>query len=140
MKITIKIPEKSEILKGGIPVSVDSNGKGWSKKQLGDYANKSGVYVHHTRGKILYVGITIKGDYGNFGERFRREFQKKASSNSGLYRLLNSQKTKIKTYLFGLDDINKMIQSSAGELTKSRKALLFEQVLIGLFEPEGNKK
>jgi len=87
----------------------------------------------------LYVGKTTSGQWGTFAERLRREFQEKASSNSSLYQLLLGQQKTIKTFMLDLDDIDMMVDSGSIQLTKERKAIIMEQILIGVFSPEGNK-
>jgi hypothetical protein len=140
LEIKIKIPLKADIVFQGFVVSVSSAaGTTWKKDQLGDYAKESGVYVHHCNGKILYVGKTTNGKWGTFGERLRREFQRKASANSNVFQLLQKQTQPVKTVMFDLNDIDMMVDSGSTQLSKTRKALIFEQVLIGVFDPEGNK-
>lgn len=141
MEIKVKIPIKADIVFQGFPVitSPAISGATWTKGQLGDYAGRSGVYIHHCDGKILYVGKTTTGKFGNFAERLRREFQEKASSNSNLYQLLHSQTKTIKTFLLDLEDLDMMVDSGSIQLSKERKALIMEQILIGVFQPEGNK-
>ncbi len=139
MQLIINIPIKADIVNGGFVVSVADKGETWSKTQLGHYADKSGVYIHHSNGKILYIGKATTGDWGNFGERLRREFQKTSSSNSQLYQLLYGQKNPIKAFLLDLDDIDMMVNPGPMQLSPVRKALIMEQTLIGLYEPEGNK-
>jgi hypothetical protein len=141
MEIKVKIPIKADIVFQGIPIitSPADSGTTWTKEQLGDYANRSGVYIHHCDGKILYVGKTTIGQYGNFAERLRREFQEKASSNSSLFQLLHSQTKTIKTFLLDIEDLDMMVDSGSIQLSKERKALIMEQILIGVFQPEGNK-
>lgn len=139
MEIKVKIPIKGEIVYQGFPVRTSSSGTTWTKDQLGDYANKSGVYIHHCHGKILYVGKTTTGQWGTFSERLRREFQEKASGNSPLHQLLCNQAHTIRTFMLDLDDIDMMVDSGSIQLTKERKALIMEQILIGVFQPEGNK-
>jgi hypothetical protein len=87
----------------------------------------------------LYVGKTTTGAYGNFGDRLRRQFQEKASGNSPLYQLLLAQQNPIKTVMFDLDDIDMMVDSGSVLLPQVRKALIMEQILIGVFEPIGNR-
>jgi excinuclease UvrABC nuclease subunit len=139
MEIKVKIPIKADIVFQGFPVLTSPAGTAWTKDQLGDYADRSGVYIHHSEGKILYVGKTISGQWGTFAERLRREFQEKASSNSSLYQLLLGQQKTIKTFMLDLDDIDMVVDSGSIQLTKERKALIMEQILIGVFSPEGNK-
>jgi len=139
MEIKVKIPIKADIIFQGFPVVTSPAGTTWKKNQLGDYASRSGVYIHHSNGKILYIGKTTSGKWGNFAERFRREFQEKASSNSSLYQLLNAQRKTIKTFMLDLDDLDMMVDSGSIQITKERKALIMEQILIGVFSPEGNK-
>ncbi len=138
MNITISIPLKVQILGSGFELHAAPDGTSWSKSQLGAYADKSGVYVLHATGKILYVGKTTDGDYGNFGERLRRLFQEKASSNSRVHKLLVAQTTPIRAYLIDLEDLDLMIDQGPASLTPVRKALVMEQILIGLYGPEGN--
>lgn len=139
MEIKVKIPIKADIVFQGFPISTSPAGTTWKKGQLGDYANKSGVYIHHCDGKILYVDKTTSGKWGTFSERLRREFQEKASTNSALYQLLLSQTKTIKTIMLDLDDIDMMVDSGSIQLSKERKALIMEQILSGIFLPEGNK-
>jgi len=85
MQVSLQIPTRAQIINSGFVVTVAKAGQRWSKYQLGAYASLSGVYIHHSNGEILYVGkTTAKSDFGNFGERLRREFQESSSSNSGL--------------------------------------------------------
>jgi hypothetical protein len=123
----------------GIELTVANDGDEWSKSQLGVYADKKGVYIHHSDGVILYIGQTTSGKWATFGERLRREFQKKASQNSPLYNLLLSQKKPIRTIFLVLDEIDKLVNCDSNELQPFRKALILEQVLIGMYSPEGNK-
>jgi len=139
MRITIEIPTKANIVNGGFEIKIAEESEEWNKSQLGDYAGKSGVYIHHSNGKILYIGKTTKGDWGNFGERLRRECQLRASRNSGLYQLLKSQNKPVYTYFLDLQDIDMMVDQGPMGLTPERKALIMEQILIGIFEPEGNR-
>ena len=138
MNITISIPTKAQIISGGFEVHVAATGASWSKSQLGDYADKKGVYIHHSRGKLLYIGKSTSGQFGTFGERLRREFQTLAAANSTLHQLLAGQKQKIQTYLIDLEDLDMMIDSGSIALTAERKALIMEQVLIGIYQPPGN--
>jgi len=139
MQLTINIPIKADIINGGFTVSVADEGESWSKSQLGHYADKSGVYIQPCNGKILYIGKATTGNWGNFGERLRGEFQKTASSNSHLFQLLSNQKHQIKVFLLDLEDIDMMVNPGPMQLSAVRKALIMEQTLIGLYEPEGNK-
>jgi hypothetical protein len=63
----------------------------------------------------------------------------KASGNSTLYRLLAGQKPSVRSYLLDILDIDMMVDPGLMQLSPERKALIMEQVLIGLYEPEGNK-
>jgi hypothetical protein len=143
MEIKISIPLKAEILDSQIEIPVSKKrGEPWSRLVLGDFSCKKGVYVHNSNDKILYVGNTTRGTYGTFGERLRREFQYTSSSNSDLHQLLANQKKPIFSSFFDLDNIDiRIIMKDAGSLTPSKeaKALIFEQVLIGIFSPIGNK-
>ena len=139
MQVTLQIPTKAQILSGGFPIHVAKPGESWSKAQLGAYADSSGVYIHHCNGGILYVGKTTGGNYGTFGERFRREFQELSSSNSNLHQLLCSQVGEIRAYCLDLQDLDMMVDQGPMSLSKERKALIMEQVLIGIYEPPGNR-
>jgi hypothetical protein len=141
MQITITVPTKADIVNGGFEVKVARNQRSWKKSQLGNYADKKGVYVHHSAGAILYVGKTTEGVGGTFGERLRREFKENESSrNSHLYKLLSSQRHTIRVYLLDLQDIDMMVAPGPIHLSPERKALLMEQALIGIHQPKGNKK
>ena len=139
MRVTLQIPTKAQILSGGFAVHVAKQGESWSKTQLGAYADLCGVYVHHCNGSILYIGKTTSGSFGTFGERFRREFQELASGNSNLHQLLSSQAGEIRAYCLDLQDLDMMVDQGPMSLTKERKALIMEQVLIGIYEPPGNR-
>jgi hypothetical protein len=139
MEVKLAIPTRAQIVNGGFVVGIAAGGASWSKSQLGAYANLSGVYVHHSGGRILYVGKTTSGEYGTFGERFRRQFQTKAAGDSELHKLLCSQVGEIRSYLLDLEDLDMMVDPGPMQLSKQRKALIMEQVLIGIFEPPGNR-
>lgn len=139
MNITISIPTKAQIVNGGFQVHVAKARASWKKGQLGDYADRKGVYIHHSNGRILYIGKATSGDFGTFGERLRREFQETASANSRLHQLLAAQKHPIRCYLIDLDDVDMMIAPGSMTLSPERKALIMEQVLVGIYQPEGNK-
>lgn len=140
MQIKINIPLKSAIISGGFVVSVCQNGKtSWNIGQIFSYAQKRGVYIHHSGGEILYVGKATDGKIGVFGERLRREFHHTASNSSALFKLLASQTNEIRSYLLDLDDIDMMVDPGSMSLAPIRKALIMEQVLIGLYNPVGNR-
>ncbi|MCF6289033.1 MAG: hypothetical protein L3J53_07360 [Proteobacteria bacterium] len=139
MQLTISIPTKSQIINGGFVINIAKDGESWSKTQLGEYANYSGVYILHSNGLILYIGKTTHGEYGNFGERLRRHSQKKASNNSDLYKNLFVLKKPVRAYLLDLSDIDMMIDQGPIILSQTRKALIMEQALIGIYEPPHNK-
>ena len=139
MQLTISLPTRAHIINGGFLISISIGGSSWSKSQLGDYANKSGVYILHANGRIIYVGKTTEGNYGNFGERLRRNCQEKASSNSPLYQLLCQEKGPVRAYLLDLMDLDMMIDQGPMSLSQARKALIMEQSLIGIYEPPGNR-
>ncbi len=121
-------------------MTVAGDDESWNKGILGSYSHRSGVYVHHAGGSILYVGQTTTGEWGTFGERLRREFQKPSSRNSFLFQLLSAQKAPIRSYLLDVYEIDKIFSPVSLQLSSVRKALILEQVLIGLHEPEGNRK
>jgi hypothetical protein len=139
MRVSINIPLKADIVTGGFEIGVSALGESWTKDQLGAYADSRGVYVLHSNGKILYIGKTTTGSFGTFSQRLRREFQESASQNSDLHQLLASQSHPIKAYLLDLQDLDMMVGSELITLSAERKALIVEQVLIGVYEPEGNK-
>ena len=139
MQIQITIPTAAQIVNGGFEMSVARKNESWKKGQLGDYANRSGVYVHHSKGRILYIGKTTKGYYGTFGERLRREFQYSSSGGKNPYPLLEEQAGPIHTYCLDLDDIDMMVDQGPMSLSPERKTLIMEQALIGVFSPEGNR-
>jgi len=138
MNVSLSVPTKAQVFSGGFPVSIAGLNTPWSKSQLGHYADKSGVYILHSAGEILYVGKTTEGDFGNFGERLRRHFQQSASQNSQTHQLLASQAGEIRAYLLDLEDISMMIDAASMSLSPERKALVMEQVLIGIYQPRGN--
>lgn len=139
MQLTVSIPTRAQIVNGGFVISISTGGATWVKSQLGDYANKSGVYVIHANGRIIYVGKTTEGDYGTFGERLRRHCQEKASRNSPLYQALCAETTPVRAYLLDLQDLDMMIDQGPMNLSQARKALIMEQVLIGIYEPPNNR-
>lgn len=140
MQITINIPTKADIIFGGFKVKVAVGNETWNKNQLGEYADKKGVYIHHSNGKILYIGKTTEGKWGKFGERLRREFKRvHQNENTHLHKLLSEQTKQIYSYLLDLQDIDMMVAPGPILLKPERKALLMEQILIGIYEPEGNK-
>jgi len=138
MNVHIQIPTRAQIVAGGFEIHAAVDGDAWSKSQLQDYAKRRGVYVHHSGGRILYVGKTTEGDFGTFGERLRREFQTKASGDSSLHRLLAGCEWPIRTYCLDLDDLDMMVNAGSMTLSRERKALIMEQVLIGILQPPGN--
>jgi hypothetical protein len=139
MQISITIPLKADIVHSiKFPVAVSSGGVTWRRGQLGDYAGKRGVYIHHSNGKILYVGKATEGRHGIFGERLRREFHDTAAGGSRLHQLLASQTEHIYCYFLDLQDVDAIVNSGSMTLSPERKALILEQVLIGIYNPEGN--
>lgn len=139
MQLKIAIPTRAHIVNGGFEIGIAGPGEAWSKAQLGDYSKKSGVYILHSSGKIIYIGKTTEGDYGNFGERLRRHCQEKASGNSPLYQALLAEDEPVKAYLLDLMDIDMMIDQGPITLSQARKALIMEQALIGIYEPPNNR-
>ena len=138
MQLTIDVPIKADIVSSGFQVAVARQGEVWLMDQLGDYANRRGVYIHHSNGTILYVGKATTGEWGKFGECLSREFQMTAGLNSRIHQLLDSQPHPIGTYLLDLGDIDMMVNPGSMQLSRERKALIMEQVLIGLYDPIGN--
>jgi hypothetical protein len=146
MEIRLRLPSIDEILNKGMPVEIAREGKSWSKKQLGEYANEQGVYVIHHAGSIKYIGRAVKhpgwkGSYGNFGERLRREFHETASRGRHIYPKLAKLDTKeheIKVTLFPLHEIKKIVlDEGLGEGLDDRgRAAILEQALIHVYRPE----
>lgn len=139
MQLTVSVPTRAQIVNGGFVIAIAVGRASWSRSQLGDYADKSGVYILHANGQILYIGKTTVGDFGNFGERLRRHCQEKASGNSSLYQMLCAKVTPVRAYLLDLQDIDMMIDQGPMTLPQTRKALIMEQALIGIYEPPGNR-
>jgi hypothetical protein len=135
MQLSVTVPTRAQIINGGFVVTIAKTGTEWLKAQLGDYANKSGVYILHSAGKILYIGKTTQGKVGNFAERLRSHCQEKASGSSPLFQCLCVQKEAVRASLLDLADIDMMIDQGPMSLSPIRKALIMEQVLIGIYEP-----
>lgn len=140
MRLTIEVPTREDVTATGFVVPVAPRGTSWLSGCLEDHANRSGVYVLHTAGQILYVGKTTEGDHGNFGDRLRRHFHGPSASNSATHRLLAAQAAPIRAHLLDLDAIDVLVTVEDGALTRERKALVLEQVLIGLFAPPANRR
>jgi hypothetical protein len=138
MKIEAEIPTRASIINGGFACKATAKGEKAGKPDLGDYANKKGVYVFHADGKLLYIGKTTDGDFGNFGDRLYRHLSESASVNSRVHKLLRTQTAPIKVYLLDLRDIDMMINPGAIKLDDISKALIMEQILIGVLRPIGN--
>lgn len=142
LNISVAIPLKAHIVHSTqFPLDVVSQGSlnKWSHAELGDFADKRGVYVLYSDGKILYVGKTTEGNF-NFGERLYRHFHQTASANSSLHQLLASQKKRIYGYFLDLQDIDMMVNPGPMVLKPERKALIMEQALIGIYSPVGNNQ
>ena len=142
MDIQITIPSIQDILTKGIPLKVVADNEKWSQDYLGEYAEKSGVYIHHVNDQILYVGQTSKSaKWGNFHVRLRRECQPKAASNSDLYQLLFQHAEEVQTTMYHFDEIKEMFSGTAKEsLSFERMTLILEQFMIAVYNPIGNKK
>jgi hypothetical protein len=139
MQLSVSIPTRAQIVNGGVVLTIARTGTEWLKAQLGDYADKSGVYILHANGRLLYIGKTTHGAFGTFAERLRRHCQEKASGNSRLFQSLCSQTEPVRAYLLDLIDIDMMIDQGPLRLSQERKALIMEQVLIGIYEPPENR-
>jgi len=120
-------------------LTIAETGTEWLKSQLGHYADKSGVYIIHSNGEILYVGKTTTGKFGTFAERLRRQCQEKASGNSPLFQHLCTLTTPVRAYLLDFDDIDMMVDVGPMKLSPARKALIMEQLLIGIYLPPQNR-
>lgn len=137
MRIAIRVPTKAEILQRAQAIPVSPDGESWSKDCLGEFAKRSGVYIHCAGNTILYVGKTTRGNYGTFGERVRRECQRKASGDSRLYRLLLNQRA-VKTAFISSEEVEARVIAKG--LCLEDMALLFERALIAVYKPNGNKE
>lgn len=140
--ISFTTPSKNDILLKGHLMTISPKDTKWEKSYLGEHADERGVYVHHDGLEILYVGQTVKGKWGTFSERLRREFQETSSQNSRLYQFLSKkgQANAVKTVCFSLNDIDGLVSGAPSDLSNQNKALIFEQLLIGIFQPEGNRR
>jgi hypothetical protein len=136
VKITIKVPTRAEILQRTKTIPIARDGESWSKDCLAEFADQSGVYIHCSGNKILYVGKTTRGNYGTFGERLKRECQRKASGDSRLFRLLLIQRA-VQTAFIPSEEIEKRIVTK--KLSREDLALLFERALIAVYKPQGNR-
>lgn len=121
VNVSLSVPIKAQVVNGGFPVAIAGLNASWSKSQLGHYADRSGVYILHSAGAILYVGKTTTGDFGTFGERLRRHFQKSSSQNSQVHQLLGGQTAEIRAYLLDLEDISMMIDAASMSLPPSER-------------------
>lgn len=139
MHLTISIPTRAQIINGGFVVNFAADGESWSKSQLGEYSDRSGVYIFHSHGRIIYIGKTTEGEYGNFGERLSTHCQEKASRNSDLYQTLLAETNPVRAYLLDLMGLDMMIDQGPITLSSTRKALIMEQALIGIYEPPNNR-
>jgi len=139
MQLTANIPTRAQIINGGFTLTIAKAGTTWSKAQLGHYADKKGVYILHSHGEILYVGKATKGQFGTFAERLRRQCQEKPSANSKLFQALHECRESVRAYLLDLEDLDMMIDPGPMKLAPDRKALMMEQLLIGLYLPPHNR-
>jgi excinuclease UvrABC nuclease subunit len=135
----IDLPSKEELISGGIVIPLAPKGDSWSKKSLGVFSKKSGVYIHYCDREIIYVGQTTSGRRGTFGDRMRREFHETSASNDYLHRFIKEHVECVKTRFLDLDEIDKIVIAESITLTPQRKALILEQILIGQYEPKGNR-
>jgi excinuclease UvrABC nuclease subunit len=135
----INLPTKEELLSKGIVIPLAPKGEGWSKKSLGVFSRRSGVYVHYCNDEIIYVGQTTAGKRGNFGDRMRREFHETSASNDYLHRFIKEHVDCVRTRFLDLEEVDKIVDGDGIELTPQRKALILEQILIGQYEPRGNR-
>lgn len=139
MGIKIHVPLKSQVINGGFVVQIVGQGIKWSTHQLGKYAKSKGVYIYHSKGEILYVGNTT-GTKMNFGMRLRRECQERAAGNSKLHQDFRRLKSDVCVFLLDLDAVNRMVDAKPSGLDDKRKALILEQILIGIFNPRFNRQ
>jgi len=137
--MNINLPTKEELLSKGIVIPLAPKGEGWSKKSLGIFSRRSGVYVHYCDDEIVYIGQTTSGKRGTFGDRMRREFHETSASNDYLHRFIKVHVDCVRTRFIDLDEVDKIVDGGEIELTPQRKALILEQVLIGQYRPKGNR-
>lgn len=132
MFIKIELPNTTKFLNGNMfPIVTCRDGNEWSENFINNYGEMSGLYIHHYRGKFLYVGITTKsGKWGIYKERFRREFLKGASKDSRLYRTLSKRGASVRTTLIPIDRFNEFILVKPNGMNNYRIAMLLEQALI----------
>jgi len=135
----INLPAREELITGGIIIPLAMKGEGWSKKSVGEFSKRSGVYVHYCDDEIIYIGQTTSGKRGTFGDRMRREFHETSASNDYLHRFIKEHVDCVKTRFLDLEEIDKIVDSGEIELTPQRKALILEQILIGQHRPKGNR-
>ena len=135
----VNLPTKEELISGGIVIPLAPRGVSWSKKSLGDFRKQSGGYIHSCNQELIYVGQTTSGRRGTFVDRMRREFHETSASNDYLHRFIKEHLECVKTRFLDLDEIDKIVITETIELTPQRKALILEQILIGQYEPKGNR-
>lgn len=135
----VNLPTKEHLISGGIVIPLAPKGDSWSKKSLGSFSKKSGVYIHYCDDEIIYVGQTTSGRRGTFGDRMRREFHETSASNDYLHRFIRDHLECVRTRFLDLDEIDKIVITETIELAPQRKALILEQILIGQYEPKGNR-
>jgi hypothetical protein len=139
MQLSATIPLRAQIINGGFELTIAKTGTEWLKAQLGHYADKSGVYIIHCNGEILYVGKTTTGKFGTFAERLRRHCQEKASGNSPLFQHLSTLNFPVRAFLLDFDDADMMVDVGPMKLSPARKSLIMEQLLIGIYLPAHNR-
>ena len=135
----INLPTKEELLSKGIVIPLASKGEGWSKKSVGEFSRRSGVYVHYCDGEIIYVGKTTSGKRGTFGDRMRRQFHETSASNDYLHKFIKEHELCVRTRFLDLEEVDSIVNGEEVNLSRERKALILEQVLIGQYEPKGNR-
>ena len=135
MTITIRVPTEKEISKRSVTLQVARAGAAWSNDFLEGLARESGVYVHTLRDKVVYVGKTTRGAYGNFGERLRRECHEKPAQNSFLFKQLIKAKG-ARVSCFPISAIRRWVNLDRSD---EHLALLFERTLISVYQPEWNR-
>jgi len=140
MQITVTIPTRADIVHStAFTISVvpkDSPNK-WSKDALGSYADEQGVYVIHSNGQILYVGQTTGGE-NTFNRRLLCHFRETSNPDKKKYEFFAKQTKPVHIYFLELADIDKLVDPGSMTLSAKKKALIMEQLLIGIYEPIGN--
>jgi len=133
----ITIPDKKEIFKDSVCVSIAQRDVSWHQKCLGILSSEKGVYVIHHRKSIKYIGKT-NGASMSFGKRLRRHFQERAAGNKHTYPKLAELITPpdIKVKMLPLNEIKKYISHEIRSINELDLIPLFEAALIVAYQPK----